>query len=45
MSGVIPPLPNTPAWRDDQLKRRDFTFTSFLLVTSDPSVTVILIER
>jgi len=28
MSGDIPPLPNTPSWRDAPLKHRDnFTFT------------------
>jgi len=28
MSGAIPPLHNTPPWRDTQLKQRDnFTFT------------------
>jgi len=27
MSGAIPPLPNTPSWRGDQLKHSDnFTF-------------------
>jgi hypothetical protein len=30
MSGVIPPLPNTPSWRGAQLKHRDnFTFTFY----------------
>jgi hypothetical protein len=30
MSGTIPPLPNRPSWRDNQLKHRDyFTFTFF----------------
>jgi hypothetical protein len=31
MCGIIPPLPNTPSWRGDQLKHRyNFTFTLYI---------------
>jgi hypothetical protein len=33
MSGVIPPLPNTPPWRGAELKHRDnFTFYLFMSI-------------
>jgi len=28
MSGAIPPLPNTPSWRGDQLKHSDLVASS-----------------
>jgi hypothetical protein len=40
MRGDILPLPNTPSWRDAQLKHRDnFTFTSYRIKTSLGRVT------
>jgi hypothetical protein len=38
MSGAIPPFPNTPPWRDAQLKHRDnFTFLPF----NTPFITIV----
>jgi hypothetical protein len=38
MRGSIPPLPNTPSWRDAQLKHRDyFTLTLEGLIEPRPT--------
>jgi len=29
MRGAIPPFPNTPSWRDAQLKKHRYNFTLF----------------
>jgi hypothetical protein len=41
MRGAIPPLPNTPSWRGDQLKRRDnfnFSFSTKQVTTVTGSI-------
>jgi len=43
MSGAIPPLPNTPAWRGAQLKHRDSsTFYLYLIPGEGDFITTVL---
>jgi uncharacterized Tic20 family protein len=42
MSGAVPPLPNTPSWRDIQLKNRN-NFTIIVIIIIVVIIIVVII--